>query len=221
VVSHGFTSANQIAKIPKDEFIAKYAYAFPPGEAAFVYGQAQTISSVTFTAFASAKAMETSPPVYGLSASSAELQNAKNTLVQQFPTMTSLFGNIDFCQCEDCRSVLSPAAYFVDVLDLLGTNSAPNAAGCTALDVLIGKDATVPSRRPDLGALPFTCENTNTAMPYIDLVNEIFEYYIAHSQLNAGAAYDTGTAWSADLVAEPQHICRRSIRRRSSRRAIR
>ncbi|HEX4136923.1 MAG TPA: neuraminidase-like domain-containing protein [Bryobacteraceae bacterium] len=202
----GLTSANQIAKIPQDEFTAKYAYAFPPGEAALIYGQARTVSSVTFTAFASAKAMETSPPVYGLSASSDDLQVAKNTLVQQFPTMASLFGNIDFCQCEDCRSVLSPAAYFVDVLDLLGTNSAPNAAGYVPLDVLIGKDATVPGRRPDLGALPLTCENTNTALPYIDLVNEIFEYYIAHSQLDAGVAYDTGTAASADLIAEPQHI---------------
>lgn len=202
----GFTSANQIARIPKDEFIAKYAHAFPPGEAAWVYGQAQTISSVTFTAFAAAKSMETSPPVYGLSAGSGDLQKAKNMLVQQFPTMANLFGNVDFCQCEDCRSVLSPAAYFVDVLDLLGTHSTPNAAGYTPLDVLIGKDATVPGRRPDLGALPLTCENTNTTLPYIDLVNEIFEYSIAHSQLDAGAAYDTGTVSSADLVAEPQHI---------------
>ena len=31
-------------------------------------------------------------------------------------------------------------------------------------------------------------------MPYIDLVNEIFEYYIAHNALDANAAYDTGSA---------------------------
>ena len=76
--------------------------------------------------------------------------------------------------------------------------------------MLIGKDATVPGRRPDLGALPLTCENTNTAMPYIDLVNEILEYYIANSHLDANAAYDTGTATTADLTAEPQHILPRS-----------
>ena len=156
-----------------------------------------------------AKQLDTSAPVYTLSSSSDGRQDAKNTLVQQFPSMASLFGNLDFCECEDCRSVLSPAAYFVDVLDLLGKQSTPNAKGFTPLDVLIGSvvdPKTMPGRRPDLGALPLTCENTNTAMPYIDLVNEILEYYIAYSQLDAGVAYDTGTATTADLVAEPQHI---------------
>jgi hypothetical protein len=202
----GFTSAYDIAKYPQEEFLAKYESAFPAREALIVYRQARTVSSVTFNAFAAAKAMENAPPVYGFSATSADLQRAKDSLVQQFPSMATLFGNLDFCQCQDCRSVLSPAAYFVDVLDLLGEQSAPNPAGYTPLDVLIGKDAAVPGRRPDLGALPLTCENTNSAMPYIDLVNEIFEYYIANSTLDAGAAYDTGSAATADLIAEPQHI---------------
>src|SRR5260370_26303334 len=121
--------------------------------------------------------------MYALSSSSSNRQNAKTALVQQFPSMASLFGNLDFCQCEHCRSVLSPAAYFVDLLDLLGPppHSAPNAAGNTPLDVLIGNDGGLPGRRPDLGALPLTCANTNTTLPYIDLMNAIFEYYIAHN----------------------------------------
>src|SRR5262249_20971060 len=113
-------------------------------------------------------------------------------------------GSLDFCQCEDCRSVLSPAAYFVDLLEFL-RKSGTNAKGYTPLDVLIGKDNTVTGRRPDLAALPLTCENTNTALPYIDLVNEVLEYYIAHNSLDSGVAYDTGTASTADLSAEPQH----------------
>jgi len=203
----GFTSAYDIAaKYSEEDFLAKYESAFPAGEARIVYRQSRTVSSVTFNAFATAKALDTQAPIYVSSGTAADRQQAKDALVEQFPSMASLFGNLDFCQCEDCRSVLSPAAYFVDVLDLLGQNSAPNAAGYTPLDVLIGKDATVPGRRPDLGALPLTCENTNTAMPYIDLVNEIFEYYVAHSTLDAGAAYDTGSSTTDDLVAEPQNI---------------
>ena len=202
----GFTSAHDIASYTKADFMNKYELAFPPGEAQLVYGQAQTVSSVTFNFFTMAKQLDTSAPVYALSSSSGDVQNAKNAIVQQFPSMASLFGNLDFCQCEECRSVLSPAAYFVDVLDLLGNQLAANAAGYTPLDVLIGKDSTVPGRRPDLGALPLSCENTNTELPYIDIVNEIFEYYIAHSQLDANAAYDTGSATTADLIAEPQHI---------------
>ena len=34
-------------------------------------------------------------------------------------------------------------------------------------------------RRPDITNLPLTCENTNTALPYIDVVNEILEYWVA------------------------------------------
>jgi hypothetical protein len=201
----GFTSAYDIAKYSQNEFLAKYEAEFPTSEAKIIYRQARTVSSVTFNAFAAAKGLDNSPPVFGLSGTPAEQQRAKNALVEQFPTMASLFGNLDFCQCEECRSVLSPAAYFVDVLDLLG-HSAPNPAGYTPLDVLIGKDATVPGRRPDFGALPLTCDNTKTALPYIDVVNEVFEYYIAHAKLDGGVAYDTGSVATADLVAEPQHI---------------
>jgi ABC toxin-like protein/neuraminidase-like protein/virulence plasmid A protein len=201
----GFGSAQEIASYTKDEFMSRYESAFPQGEAVLVYGQAQTVQAVTFNVFAAAQQMDNAPLVYAFSASDDDRQNARNALVQQFPTMESLFGSMDFCDCKDCRSVLSPAAYFVDLMEFLRT-SAANPAGYTPLDVLVGKDQTVAGRRPDLAALPLTCENTNTAMPYIDLVNEILEYYIANSHLDANAAYDTGDASTADLVAEPQHI---------------
>ncbi len=202
-----FTAARDIASYTKEEFLGKYSAAFPPGEASLVYGRAQTVSAVTFNVFTSASQLDTTPKVYALSGSSEARQSAKNAIIQQFPSMASLFGNVDYCQCEDCRSVLSPAAYFVDVLQFLN-GSAPNSKGFTPLDVLIGTSdgKTIPGRRPDLGALPLTCENTNTAMPYIDIVNEILEYYIANTRLDIGYAYDTGTASTADLTAEPQHV---------------
>jgi hypothetical protein len=206
----GFISARQIASINKDDFIYKYGGLFPPGEAQWVYGRAQTVSSVTFNICSSAIQLDRAPPVYALSASNEQRQAAKNALVEQFPSIVTLFGNMDYCACDDCSSVLSPAAYFVDVLQFLSPppngNSAANGAGYYPLDVLIGKDATVPGRRPDLGALPLSCENTNTSMPYIDIVNEIFEYFIANGHLDTDLAYDTGTATTAELTAEPQNI---------------
>jgi hypothetical protein len=200
----GFSSARQIASIDKDDFLYKYSSAFPAGEAAWVYGRAQSVSSVTFNICSSAIELDTAPPVYSLSASNAQRQAAKSALVEQFPSIATLFGNMDYCECDDCSSVLSPAAYFVDVLEFLG-NSSANGAGYTPLDVLIG-NATIPGRRPDLGALPLSCENTNTSMPYIDLVNEILEYFIANDHLDTNFAYDTGTATTAELTAEPQNI---------------
>ena len=215
----GFTSAYHIASYSKEEFTRQFAHAFPPGEAAIVHGQAQVVSSVTFNFLVQAKQLDNAPLVYGLSGSDVDRQNAKDSIVQQFPTMEKLFGNVDYCQCSECGSVLSPAAYFVDLLNFLDispanpikpapyTDSSGATKRVTPLDVLIGnKDTGIAGRRPDLGALPLTCENTNTAMPYIDLVNEILEYYVANQKLDGSVAYDTGSVSTADLTAEPQHI---------------
>jgi hypothetical protein len=68
------------------------------------------------------------------------------------------------------------------------------------------------SRRPDIQHLPLTCENTNTAMPYIDLVNETLEYYVANgmtlqqSALEQYHGHDTGSTASEDLLANPQYV---------------
>ena len=105
-----------------------------------------------------------------------------------------------FCDCEHCGSVYSPAAYFVDLLRYLNVSSPERArasreelasgqqaaaigklARFQPLDVLLG-------RRPDLADLPLTCENTLTALPYIDLVNELLEAAIT----GGSAAFDTG-----------------------------
>ncbi|KAB1142520.1 hypothetical protein F7R91_28850 [Streptomyces luteolifulvus] len=91
--------------------------------------------------------------------------------IRALPNLRTLFGSLDYCECSPCRSVHSPAAYFVDVLRFLGQRgtqgTGPNA-GKSVRDVLL-------ERRPDLGALELSCENTDTVLPYIDLVNEVLE----------------------------------------------
>ncbi|WP_167541006.1 neuraminidase-like domain-containing protein [Rhodococcus jostii] len=121
------------------------------------------------------------------------------TDVIAYPTLETLFGEMDFCACEHCRSVLSPAAYLVDLLNFIDNEKVdPNP-----YDVLLG-------RRPDLAHLPLTCENTNKALPYIDVVNETLEYFIANENapLSLGdfEGHDTGSAESADLLASPQYV---------------
>ena len=153
--------------------------------------------------------------------------------------MEELFGSLDYCACDHCRSVLSPAAYFVDLLHFLDPPAdewqadltqwrAEHAAPYPFADAQAFQDfqdqwavdhpsARVPDtelspyqvltrRRPDLAQLPLTCENTNTAMPYLDVVNEILEFYVAHGRLEPGAVRDTGQALAADLLAEPQYL---------------
>ena len=104
-----------------------------------------------------------------------------NAYRQPFPVITSLqeepaeagvanlrtlFGSLDMCDCEACASITSPAAYLADVLNFLGTDVA--TAGTSPYEVLIG-------RRPDIPHILLNCDNTNRALPYIDLVNELLE----------------------------------------------
>lgn len=95
--------------------------------------------------------------------------------IRALPNLRTLFGSLDYCACAPCRSVHSPAAYFVDVLRFLGqrgTQGSGPHAGKSVRDVLL-------QRRPDLGALELSCENTETPLPYVDLVNEILEDVVA------------------------------------------
>jgi|GEM_PF-2043062 len=103
-------------------------------------------------------------------------------------TLTNLFGSLDYCACEDCRSMFSPAAYLVDLLATLE-----------------GADAYTEfySRRGDVAHLDLSCTNTNTALPYIDIVNEVLEGAV----LNPGVRPTTRqTTWSSEelrLTPEP------------------
>ncbi|HVZ38032.1 MAG TPA: neuraminidase-like domain-containing protein [Candidatus Kapabacteria bacterium] len=118
-----------------------------------------------------------------------------------YGTLESIFGNMDFCACDHCRSVLSPAAYLVDLLHFVD-NTAPPGGSANPLTALL-------ARRPDIEYLPLTCENTNTALPYIDVVNETLEYYITNASplsLQNYVGHDTGTSQSEDLLASPRFV---------------
>jgi hypothetical protein len=99
--------------------------------------------------------------------------------LDKYPNLRNLFGDLDYCTCSHCESVLGPAAYLTDLLHLLessgrsafipGGNSIPTSLPFMALH----------TRRPDLANLLLTCENTNTELPYIDLVLEVLENQVA------------------------------------------
>ena len=107
------------------------------------------------------------------------------------PDLPTLFGSLDICDCEQCQSVYSPAAYFVDILKFLGDG--PKKQGLTPLQVLFG-------RRPDLEHIELTCENTTTQLPYVDLTREIMETAVAERMFSIGDANASGII--ADLDQE-------------------
>ena len=115
-------------------------------------------------------------------------------MLVDLPSMQALFGSLDYCSCSDCRSVYGPAAYLVDLLQFL-KNRAATSGFATALDVLL-------ARRSDLQYLALGCANTNTTLPYIDVVNELLESLIAPPTPVVTVISTTGT--SAERRALPQ-----------------
>ncbi len=178
--------------------------------AAQVYSNAATVTAVATNVLAGYNELFKASTVYaiggGVPVSQADTQGDL-----AIPSYQDLFGSQSFCECEHCSSVYSPAAYLVDLLQYLRQspvtkrldgkvyvkiikNGQPFTK--TGLDVLF-------ERRADLGDIRLDCKNTNTVMPYIDLVNEIFERTVA--AVTDSTQYQT--SWTeAELKTNPEHI---------------
>ena len=119
------------------------------------------------------------------------------------PNWRELFGSLDMCACRHCRSVYGPAAYLVDCLHFLSNAHAKDSPR-KLLDVLFDE-----KRRPDIQYIDLSCDNTNTLMPYVDLVNEILERAVAAQTALGDYSPATWpqTTWTADeLAANPEHV---------------
>src|SRR6266498_1718041 len=207
----GIDSARRVTQYTEREFLAKFGNEFAtPREAELVHRKAQQVHGTILSTAVDYLLQRGGPRVYALAGSNGsgglhEFQNppgARPLLDGGVPgkaTLDTLFGNLDFCTCEDCKSVLSPAAYYVDLLEMLDLHDVPHD-GDDPQTVLFG-------RRPDLKNLLLTCENTNVALPYIDLVNEVLEHYVAHGSLDGYTGHDTSPdATTADLLVDPTFV---------------
>lgn len=95
-------------------------------------------------------------------------------ITKEYPNLASLFLQGDMCECKECRSVHSASAYVADVLQWLKNRVVVDTTAAPAVSLKGAKDELF-SRRPDLGDMDLSCENTNTPLPYIDLVCELLE----------------------------------------------
>src|SRR5262249_22261932 len=194
-------SAYKVMRYDQDEFIEAFKGDLG-GEAQtrLTYAKAQQVHFATLNIATSYLLARTAPSIGG--PGPAQLVNpaprgldpqaANPGDVIAYPTLEGLFGAMDYCECEHCRSILSPAAYLVDLLLFCDH---PINAGENPQKVLL-------ERRPDIQHLPLTCENTNTPLPYIDLVNETLEFFVA-SETNS---LDNFTGHSTDADASPDEL---------------
>ncbi|MDN3689782.1 neuraminidase-like domain-containing protein [Cyclobacterium jeungdonense] len=167
MLSSGIDSAMAATKFGQDAYVEKFSQVMSTELAVKSYQVAQQVHATTLNTAVAYLAYKRNP---GIRTIASEPVPPSDILA--YPTLEGLFGEMDYCECSHCRSVLSPAAYMVDLLNFI--DKAGEGDKKNPLDALL-------ERRPDIEHLQLTCENTHTVLPYIDLVNEILEFFAVHA----------------------------------------
>jgi hypothetical protein len=193
LLKNGFDSAHRITRMGQNAFTRQYSRALGGNaQASAIYWKAREVEGMATNFLADFGVRRV-----GLNA----VPDEPVVEVEGVPEWSTLFSSLELCECEHCRSVYSPAAYLVDVLHFLNDRKLTdeverdNAGSITKVSYrqrpygtdggteVIGQAASAKdalfSRRPDLGEIELTCENTNTPLPYVDLVNEALENAVA------------------------------------------
>ncbi|ESR22984.1 neuraminidase-like domain-containing protein [Lutibaculum baratangense] len=218
---HTFQGAFDISRLGERSFLSR----FPTATA----GEAQALS--TMHSKARAQAETVAALLVNEYQEAREVRPAALGAPDEIASFADFFGGAEMCECEECRSVVGPAAYLVDLFEFLDKRCAANEDGLTPLDVLIGNPSKswqghpVTGLRPDLAHIKLTCENTNTTIPTIDLINEILESVVAFGQVTPLATDDAGEPLAppvlapnepspgvtgAELSAAPEHVVARA-----------
>jgi hypothetical protein len=84
-----------------------------------------------------------------------------------------LFGSQNYCACQHCQSILSPAAYFVDLMYFIQEKVIK-----TEFEGHGDSPIHLKNRRPDLWQLQLSCKNTYNLISYLEIINETLANYI-------------------------------------------
>ena len=218
----GLDSAYAINEVPLERFVNLYSEQLGGVDVAkSIHAKAQDISVRNEHAYVALRQAVTGVSVNMIDG--GQSVNLRQSLAAQIArdknipiNFETLFGSVDLCECKHCNSVYSPAAYLVELFQYLRNNNLDPENNKTGKDGI--KNTPLEKffrRRPDLGKLQLTCENTNTLIPYIDLVNEVMESFVVnledyeddnHKPKQAKiAVHNVVDESSGELLAEPQH----------------
>jgi hypothetical protein len=204
--TNNLNSALSIVQYDKNEFIDTFGESLGgPEIASTVYSKAHQVHSTVLNLATACMTYKVNPKIYALS-QRIKAEDSDPPIIEN-PTLEELFGSLDYCECDHCQSVLSPSSYLVDLLQFInlkkfdsdGNELPPTYEKENPLDVLL-------SKRPDLEHIQLTCENTNTILPYIDLVNEILEYYVVNHTIAGFEGFNIQDITTIELLANPQFV---------------
>jgi Tc toxin complex TcA C-terminal TcB-binding domain/Neuraminidase-like domain len=181
----GILSAGQIYAMGKNNFSNAYTGKLGQSQAEDVFEKAALQYGGALTVLGKLGSMVRTPAMGALPDFKEMLKNSLVT--RAYPNLKTLFGVSDYCECLDCQSFLGQAAYLTDILEFLHQRISnyphpPASFQYKVREILLANGhypAGLPSRRPDLGDIDLDCINTNTELPYIDIVNELLEDYIS------------------------------------------
>lgn len=178
LLSQKVHSAQSIVATGKSRFVKEVgpAAGISEQEATTIYNKASNIQAASMLIAGELQDTISSMDIAALNVTT--LSAKLKAISKDFPNLKTLFQLSDMCACEHCRSVYSPAAYLVELLQYLDKRTVRNLDIDPNAPVRIAKDVLF-ERRPDLGEIDLGCENANTPLPYIDLVCELLEEAIA------------------------------------------
>lgn len=166
LIAAGYGSAAQIVTHGKTKFLSNTGKELGEERAGEIYARAEESTAKTTMLF-----MQYGPAMNGLGTMVTPVMPLR---WDDSPNLKTLFADQPLCACERCRSVTGPAAYLVDLLQFLRNDDNNDPSKTNGLAAL-----TAAGRRPDLTRILLTCENTNTLIPYLDIVLEVIENAVA------------------------------------------
>jgi len=178
VLDAGFDSANKIVRQGKRSFVDQVSAHPHVGNTAAeeIFARAAQTSSMALALLMRYRNSGSNLALFPeATLDTTELDRNALDAMKNLPDLGTLFGSLDTCACDPSLSVYSPAAYFVDILQYLKDRKI-STDNSSALDELI-------KRRPELKHLELSASNTNTLVPYVDLVLEILENAVAPFQM--------------------------------------
>jgi hypothetical protein len=210
LLDHGITSSGAVKALGQTRFLAQFAsdpsHPFTEAQAKEIYHRAENIH---VAAGLMAGEFYTTTSAFRIKALSSPLATGTLQAVSQdFPNLTSLFQLTDSCSCDDCMTVYSASAYLVDALMFLAQRSAVNTQTSppnTPPTPFTNVTQILFTRRPELGDIDLSCANTNTTLPYIDIVCELLEEAVSPDPGFAvtGSFPATGTFTTATIDTYP------------------
>lgn len=178
LISIGLDSAQKVASLSRRKFMLLAMPIINDEEQLDdIYTKAVHVRELTYHLYGNIKDTTASPHYQ---ATSFKVSNTDDdNYYKGIPSYQDIFGSLNYLECDECSSIFSPAAYFLDIMRITDEYiSEPNMIPLRT----IPPGYALEERRPDLFDMELNCANTNTVIPYLQLVNEILRKNLERTQ---------------------------------------